>query len=266
MIDTPAKPAAPESPEPAAYPARKVWWILGGSITGAALVTGVAIFGSWSWVVSSTDEDETRTKEYDQAVDAVDVRADVGDIAFEAVDGTALEFQLKTRWLGEEPETREDWDGDVFSATGECAQGRFFGLDVDQCQTNYVLGLPAGTDATAETDVGTVSLEGVDGAVDVETGVGDVVGEDLRATSTTIESGVGSVTLEYDQVLGDIVIDAGTGDVIITVPDDGTTYDVDFEGGVGDRNIEIATDPSVQADYTIAVTSGVGSLTVRYGH
>ncbi|GAA1661381.1 hypothetical protein GCM10009830_03170 [Glycomyces endophyticus] len=265
MIDTPVKPDAPGSPDEPAASARRAWWIVGGSITGAALITSLAIFGVWAWTISSTDEHDTRTQEYDHPVSAADVKADIGDVRFEAADGTGLEFRVKTRWLGAEPDTAEDWDDDVFTATGECAQSHFFGLDVDQCQTNYTLGLPAGADAVAETGLGDITFDGLDAMIDVQTGVGDVVGDNLRATSTTVESGVGDVSLEFDQVLGDIAVDAGTGDVVITVPDDGTTYEVRYDGGVGDRNIEIATDPSAEADYVIAVTNGVGSLTVQYG-
>lgn len=268
MIDTPAKPDTPDTagaPDEPAYPHRKVWWIAGGAITGAFLLTFLAVFGAWSWAVSSDNENDTSTQEFDQAVSAAELTVDVGDVSLETAEATALEFRLETEWLGSEPETTEDWDGDVFTAEGECDSGPFFGLDVDQCQTDYTLGLPAGTDASAELGVGDISLDGLDAEIDAKTGIGDVVGEDLNATSTTVESGVGEVHLQFDQVLGDIHVDAGTGDVVIVVPDDGTTYDVRFDGGVGDEHIEIATDPSGQADYVIDVTSGVGSLTVRYG-
>jgi hypothetical protein len=187
------------------------------------------------------------TQEFDGPDDAADVTADIGDVVFEATEGAGLDYRLKTRWLGAEPDTSEDWDGDVFTAVGECGQSDFLGLDVDQCQTNYTLGLPSGADAAAET------------------GVGDVFGEHLRTTSTTVETGVGDVSLGFDEVRGDITVDAGTGDVLIIVPDDGTTYAVSYDGAIGDRNIQIATDPGADADYAITVSGVVGSLTVQYG-
>jgi hypothetical protein len=273
MIDTPAQSDkartgtadAADTPDEPAYPHRKVWWIVGGAITGALLLTFLAVFGAWSWAVSSEDESATRTEAFGQAVSAAELTVDVGEVTLEAAAGPALEFRLDTEWLGSEPETGEDWDGEVFTANGECDSSIFLGLDVDQCQTDYTLGLPAGTDASAELGIGDISLDGLDAEIDVNTGVGDIVGENLKATSTTVESGVGEVHLEFDQVLGDIRVDAGTGDVVIVVPDDGATYDVRFDGGVGDEHIEIATDPAGRADYVIDVTSGIGSLTVRYG-
>jgi hypothetical protein len=273
MIDTPVQPDTAQSgttgtadtPDEPAYPHRKVWWIVGGALTGATLLTFLAVFGTWSWAVSSEDENDTRAEEFDHAVSAADLTVDVGDVSFEAADAAALEFRLHTEWLGAEPETTEDWHGDVFTANGECDGGPLFGLDFDQCQTDYTLGLPAGADASAQLGVGDISLDGLDADIDVTTGVGDIVGENLTATSTTVESGIGEVHLEFDQVLGDINVDAGTGDVVIIVPDDGTTYDVRFDGGVGDEHIEIATDPGSRADYVIDVTGGIGSLTVQYG-
>jgi hypothetical protein len=268
MIDTPAKPAAPgaaETPVEAAYPARKAWWIVGGTLTAAALLTGLAAYGSWAWIVSSTEESDTRTQEFDRPVDTADVTADIGDVVFEATEGAGLDYRLKTRWLGAEPDTSEDWDGDVFTAVGECGQSDFLGLDVDQCQTNYTLGLPSGADAAAETGVGDITFDGLDGEIDAQSGVGDVFGEHLRTTSTTVETGVGDVSLGFDEVRGDITVDAGTGDVLIIVPDDGTTYAVSYDGAIGDRNIQIATDPGADADYAITVSGVVGSLTVQYG-
>ncbi|MEU6246750.1 hypothetical protein [Glycomyces sp. NPDC047010] len=267
MIDTPTKPAtgSPGNPDQPAYPARKVWWIVGGSITGAALVTGFAIFGAWSWVVSAEDENDSRTEQFDQAVSAVDVTTDVGDVQLDAADGTVLDFRLDAAWRGDEPDATEEWSGTKLLVRGECTDGNVLGLDVDQCQTNYTLALPAGTDATAETGVGDIRLDGLDGDIDVVAGVGSIDGADLRSTGVTVSNGVGDVDLEFDEVLGDITVDAGAGDVTITVPDDGTTFDVQIDGGVGDRDIRVATDPSVEADYVINVTSGVGTVTVKYG-
>lgn len=267
MIDTPTKPAAdsPDTPDQPAYPARKVWWIVGGSITGAALVTGFTVFGAWAWAVSNDDESATRTEEFDRAVSAVDVTADIGSIEFDAARGTALDFRLESTWRGGEPETSEEWSGDFLSVSGECDDSRLLGLDIDQCQTNYTLGLPAGADASGDVGVGDIRLDGLDGDVDVITGVGSITATNLRTTGVTVESGVGDVDLEFDAVLGDIAVDAGAGDVVITVPDDGTTYDVRVDGGVGDQDIRVATDPTADADYVIEVSSGVGTVTVKYG-
>ncbi|MEU5871914.1 DUF4097 family beta strand repeat-containing protein [Glycomyces sp. NPDC047369] len=264
MIDTPTKPAA-DTPDQPVYPARKVWWIVGGSITGAALVTGFTVFGAWAWAVSNDDENATRTEEFNRAVSAVDVTADIGDVQLDAARGTALEFRLESAWRGGEPETTEDWEGDALTVRGECDDGRLLGLDIDQCQTNYTLGLPAGAAATADTGVGDIRLDGLDGDVDAITGVGSIHGTNLRTADVTVENGVGDVDLEFDEVHGDIAIDAGAGDVVITVPDDGTTFDLQIDGGVGDQDIRIATDPNADADYVISVTSGVGSVTVKYG-
>jgi hypothetical protein len=224
----------------------------------------MSVVGVWIWTVSSPEETDSHTEEYAQVVSGVDVAVEVGDIELTAADGTSLEMVRETRWRGDEPETAESWHGEAFTAVGDCAEDLAFWPNVSECQVDYALALPSGTAAEAETSVGDIVLDGLDGAVVADTEVGDIEGNDLRATEIDVETSVGSISLEFAQVLGDINVTTDTGDVEIIVPDDGTTYSVVFESGVGSQSIDIATDASTDADYVINVTAGVGDLEVRY--
>lgn len=265
MTVTPENTTATDAPEAEGRATRKIWWIVGGTFTGALLLFAMTIAGVWLWTASSPEEKRTHTEEYPQTVSGVDVDVEIGLIELSAADGDVLEVRRDTGWRGAEPETSEGWRGDTFTAEGECDDRPLFWINIDECRVDYIMHLPAGTDAEANIDVGDIRLNGLDGEIDAETSVGAVDGEELRATSTSVETGVGSVRLAYDQVLGDISIDIGTGDAELILPDDGTTYDVRFNSGVGSQDIDIATDPSTKADYTITVSIGVGDLTVRYG-
>lgn len=265
MIDTPVKPSATEPPDLPDDSTTKAWWIVGGSITGAVLITAMAAFGVWFWAVGSPDQSFSRSQTYDRAVTAANVSTEIGTIRLEAASGNALTSSIEAKWRGAEAEYREDWNGDAFTAVGDCDETLFIGFDFDHCETNYTIGLPAGTDAVALAEVGDVRLDGLDGAIDASADVGDITGDRLSATGVSAETGVGDISLAFDQVLGDIDVHTGTGDVEIVVPDDGTTYRVVFDSGVGDQNIDIATDPAAEADRVIYVETGVGSLTVRYG-
>lgn len=265
MIATPENATATDAPETEGRTTRKIWWIVGGALTGAMVLFAMTIAGVWFWLDHSPEESRTHTAEYTQAVSGVDVDVEVGLIELSAADGDVLEVRRDTAWRGTEPETSEGWRGDTFTAEGECDDRPFSWIDIDDCKVDYIMHLPAGTDAEANIDVGDIRLNGLDGGIDAETSVGDVDGEMLRATSTSVETGVGTVRLAYEQVLGDITIEIGTGDAELILPDDSTTYDVRFDSGVGSQDIDIATDPSAKADYTITVKIGVGDLTVRYG-
>ena len=263
MIDTPEKQTTEPRSE-TQRTAKTVWWIVGGAITGTALLVALAVTGVWIWSIASPEKSETHSETYTQAVAGVDVAVEVGHIDLSASSDASLVVDRETRWRGEEPETPEVWQGDTFAAVGECDDNLVLFWDGDECEVNYTLALPAGAAAKAENSVGDITVDGLDGTIDLETGVGDIEGENLRATGTVTESSVGSVRLEFAEVRGDIDVTTSTGDVEIIVPDDGTTYDVVFSSGVGSEDIQIATDPASRADYVIAVDTSVGDLIVRY--
>ncbi|GAA2144929.1 DUF4097 family beta strand repeat-containing protein [Glycomyces algeriensis] len=263
MIDTPEKQTpAPETETQRT--ARTVWWIVGAACTGLVLLAAVAFAGVWIWSTASPVKSENRSETYTETTSGVDVTVEVGQIDLNASADGSLVVDTETRWRGEEPKPEESWNGDVFSAEGECDERLVVFWDGDDCEVNYTLALPSGAAAEAESSVGNIEMDGLDGAIDVETSVGDIEGENLRATETRAESSVGSIRLEFAEVRGDINVITSTGSVEIIVPDDGTTYDVVFESGVGTEDIDIATDPGSRADYVISVDTSVGDLTVRY--
>jgi len=263
MIDTPAKRTDDPTPEPRAYPARKIWWIVGGTLTAAVLVFTMGVAGVWIWVATSPEESYTLTEQYGPVTDA-QAEVEVGNIELESVPGPELELRTHVVWRGSEPDHTEEEYRATFLADAGCDAGLAIWGGIDECRVDYTLGLAPGTPAEVGTDVGDIRLSGVDGEIEAETSVGDIKGVDLRTTGLVAEASVGTVDLSFDQVLGDIEVTTGTGDVVIEVPDDGTTYAVVFDTGVGEQHIDIATDPGAAADRVITVTTGVGSLTVRY--
>jgi hypothetical protein len=263
MIDTPEKQTnAPQPAEPRT--ARTVWWIVGAATTGVVLLLAMAVTGVWIWSIASPEQSETHSETFTQPTAGVDVTVEVGRIALNASADGSLVVDRETRWRGEKPEAHEAWSGETFTIDGECDDRLVVFWGGDDCEVDYTLALPSGATAKAENSVGEITMDGIDGAIDVETSVGSVEGENLRASETRVESSVGSISLEYAEVRGDITVIAGTGDVEIVVPDDGTTYDVVFQSDIGSEDIAIATDPSSRADYVIRVESSVGDLTVRY--
>lgn len=262
MIDTPEKQTTEPQSETQRN-SRTVWWIVGGAITGTALLMALAVTGVWIWSIASPEKSETHSETYTREVDGVDLNVEIGSLHLSnSTDGT-LVVERETRWRGKEPDVDESWQGDTFTSRDEC-DDQFFVFWGDDCDVNYTIALPSGAEVDAENSVGEITMDGLDGAIDAEASVGDIEGENLRATETRAETSVGSVRLEFAEVRGDIEVVTSTGDVEILVPDDGTTYDVVFDSGVGTESIDIATDPSSRADYVIVVNTSVGDLTVRY--
>jgi membrane protein implicated in regulation of membrane protease activity len=263
MIDTPEKPTETLRAEPKDESGRRVWWIVGGAFTGAVLLFALTVAGVWIWVVSSPEETASHTEEYTQ-LRGVELANEIGDIELSAAEGDVLVVHRATTWRSQEPEITEDLRDDVLAVEGDCDRGPFTFFGSDQCAVEFTLLVPADVDAEIRNSVGEIHLDGLEGAIDVESNVGDVEGTKLRTASTDIDSDVGSVRLEYAQVLGDIDVSIETGDIEIIVPDDGTTYEVVVQSSIGSQDIDIATDPASSADYVIRVTSSVGDISVRY--
>ncbi|MCD0442228.1 DUF4097 family beta strand repeat-containing protein [Glycomyces sp. A-F 0318] len=264
MIDTPEKQSDTALPDEPAYPNRKVWWIVGGTLTGALLLFVMAVAGVWIWAASSPEEWTTTDERFAGPVTNADIGVDLGDIELEQASGTDVELRSHAVWRGSQPEVAEEVIGSRFTAMAACDDGWGLFSGINECRVDYTIALPAGTAAEAATEVGDIRMDGLDGDVAVETSVGDVHGVDLRTADLEVEASVGNVELEFEQVLGDITVTAGTGDVVIEVPDDGTVYAVRFDAGVGEQDIDIATDAEAKADRVISVNAGVGDLTVRY--
>lgn len=263
MIDTPEKQAEALRPNQD-HTGRNAWWVFGGITTGVVLLLSATVAGAWIWTTSSPEQSDTYNEEFAQPVAGIDVTVEIGEIQLNASDSAALVVERETRWRGNEPEPDEVWQSDTYVAVGDCDEDLVFWWDGDECEVDYTLALPSGTAAEAHNSVGDVRLNGLDGVIDVETSVGSIEGDDLRATDTTVQSSVGSIRLDFAEVRGDISVITSTGDVEIVVPDDGTTYDVQFASGVGSQDIDIATDAETRADYVINVSTGVGDLRVRY--
>ncbi|WP_460545093.1 DUF4097 family beta strand repeat-containing protein [Glycomyces halotolerans] len=254
--DTPA-------PGPGA-PTRRVWWIVGGTFTALVLVAVLAATGVWVWASATPAESDDYDKTYTRAVANVAVDLEVGAVNLAASADDAFEVRRESTWRGKEPSVSEEWtDADSWEAESDCGE-RWLHIRGGRCEVEYWLNVPAGTGADITTSVADVTVDGLDGDLRLESSVGRIDAERLRTTSTVVTSSTGDVHLAFDRVLGDITVDANVGDVVIVVPDDGTTYDVRFDSGVGESDITIATDFG-GADYLIDVSSGVGDLEVRYG-
>ena len=178
MIDTPEKQSDTAQPESPAYSARRIWWIVGGTITGAMLLFVMAVAGVWIWTASSPQDSYTLDEEYAGPVTSAEVEVEVGDIVLEGAAGTTLELNTHAEWRGSEPDTAEGVSGGVFSAEADCDSGFALWGGLDDCRVDYTVGLPAGTAADVSTDIGHIRLDGIDGDVKAEASVGDVEGVD----------------------------------------------------------------------------------------
>ena len=249
-----------------ARPGRRAWWIVGGVLTAAALLLALATAGVWIWTTATPKETDSHREVYDGPVAGIDVEVPVGTVSLTSSGGQDLEVQRDLAWKGPEPGVSEQLRADdTFEARADCDGHPIFWIGSgDTCTVDYAIDLPAGAAAEARSGVGDVHADGLDGDIHLEAAVGKVDAQNLSTTGAYVQADNGDVVLSFDEVLGDIEVVTGVGDVTILVPDDGTVYDVRSESGVGEEDIGIATDPTAEADHVITVTSGVGDIEIRY--
>jgi hypothetical protein len=127
------------------------------------------------------------------------------------------------------------------------------------CQVDHVLELPSGVAVDVALGGGFLSLYALDAPIDVAMGAGDVVGSYLRAPSSWITAGSGTVDLEYAEAPESL--DAALGDGIMALALPSGTYAASLDVGLGQLDVYgILDDPNAASGLRAAV--GEGSLSV----
>jgi hypothetical protein len=141
--------------------------------------------------------------------------------------------------------------------TAKCPNG----LLSSNCSVNYTLSVPVGVHLKLDTGDGSVSLEGIDGPVDVHSGDGSIRGIDLRSTQVTADSGDGTVSLAWAVAPDRVDLSTGDGSVNLSVPNDSGPYAIDKDTGDGSSDITVKQDP--KATQTMRLRTGDGNISVH---
>ncbi len=114
-----------------------------------------------------------------------------------------------------------------------------------------------------DTGSGDVTGRGVRGtSLRADTGSGDVELRDVRVDRINADTGSGDVTLDLSSAPSDIMVDVGSGDVEIGLPD-GFGARVEVETGSGDIHTDLSIQVSEIDDDTLKGTIGDGSGRLR---
>ncbi|THV39821.1 DUF4097 family beta strand repeat-containing protein [Glycomyces buryatensis] len=262
MTTVQSSPGDKATPAPAR---RRAWLIVGGIATGVVMLLAVAAAGGKIWSALTPERSEGDAAVYAAPVSGVQIDVEVGQVNLNASTGPDLEVSRETTWQGTEPETPEQWRADgTFEARADCGSGGWLRDRPESCAVDYEIALPPGAAAEVRTSFGNVSATGLDGVVDLRTGMGDIDARGLRSTDTTVETSAGGIGLSFAEVLSDIEAGSDVGSIVVTVPADGMTYHVDADTGIGDSAIDIDTVPAAEADYTITVETRIGDLRIQY--
>lgn len=226
--------------------------VLGGLVVMALVVVGAAsVAGSFSTrreTVRATVMEPVRTVVVDNAV---------GQVNIEVGPRPEVEVVRHTvsSWMRPGAEQRVVDDRLVLSRN--CSGGSWF----SRCNTTYDITVPVGTDLQLSTAAGRIRVRGEVGRVEADASTGEIQLSGLVAAQVAARTSTGRVSVEFAQPPEDVVAETSTGEVLVVVPDDGTTYAVDAATSVGEASVDVPQDPA--SDRSISARTSVGRVEVR---
>lgn len=188
------------------------------------------------------------------AVTALKLSSGIGDVRIRAAEpGESPKAVATDTWGLSRPSTSVSTKGGVAQLKSSCRA-----VASGVCNTDWLVVVPAGTDLTLEHGVGAINVEGVDGDVEVQTGVGDVSITESGSERVSVDMGVGAVTYEAVEPPRQVDFSLGVGDVSVRVPDS-VGYRVNTTGASEALN-NLGHDSS--SERSIRVEAGVGSISI----
>lgn len=188
--------------------------------------------------------------------DRITVAVRAGSVVFSpSVDGN-VHVTTSATFGGAPPQLDENATADGLVLDAQCAD-----VPMVKCKVRYTIALPAAfavqvrggaldiyaADLTGpiriDQDTGTITLNGVSGALDLHSNSGQVSGSNLLSPTVTTNTGSGNVTLDMAVVPTAVTVDGGTGDVSIAVPGE-VGYQVSTSSGSGHTRVGVPRDPT----------------------
>jgi hypothetical protein len=258
---------------PARSARARIVWTLVGLLLVAAIVPALALsmIGSTAYKQLSSHQRMFRTP-----ISEVTVEVSRGNITVEP--GTGTETTVSTSGVHglTYPTDEEQLVGHTLVIRSICGT-RIFN---DRCSRNYVVHLPSeaavtansgegdvrvtemGRAVSAHSDQGDVTIVGGSGTVQASSGQGTVTVSRSYASSVSVQSGQGDVTVDLLSSPNRVSAVSGQGDVTVELPKGPNSYQVKASSGEGSVSDGVDNNPA--SDRVIAASSGQGDVTVGY--
>lgn len=225
-------------------------WVVAGLLT-LVLVLGVGFLLAGPMLKQTSTSEQALPAD----ITSLAVDNDIGDVRIRTAEaGEEPRVTATTEWGLRRPDVSVDVSGGTASLDAECPSGI-----LGPCSTDWTVVLPEGADVEIDEGVGRVTIEGIDGDVDVETGVGDVRISETTAGRITADLGVGSLWVEAVEPPQHVYARVGVGGLSVQLPAT-ASYDVTASGGVGEVRNDLGSDSG--SDRTVTLEGGVGSVSL----
>jgi hypothetical protein len=224
-----------------------------------SVVAALVVAGSTTSVVSRFfHQHRVETAVYSQTLTGMSIRTTTGDVRV-AVGAPGSPVVVR-RVL--------DWSFGTASSTETVTDGRLdiaarcsIRLGVGECSVGYEVTVPPNLAVRLDSDTGDVDVTGPVGDLTASTDTGDVRIQGATSARVDASASTGDVTVELASPPRDVAAHSSTGDVLVVLPADGTSYDVRTSTSTGDATVTVPTDPG--ADRRIDASTSTGDVLVR---
>lgn len=189
-------------------------------------------------------------------------------------DEAVVDMSVTTGFLSGSVEL--DQSGETLRLVQDCP---FFNFGWG-CRGSFVVTVPPASTVSGDNSNGTISLTGLDGAVEVvtsngavsiddvssdvtiHTSNGPVSGADLASPRFEASTSNGRIDVIFIESPMQVALDSNNGDIDLVLPSDAPPYAMRTSTSNGEVITEVRTDPA--ASETIDIETSNGDITVRY--
>ena len=233
--------------------------------TAGVVVVALAIF---------FPEEDQATIPVTERVRSVEVDVEAGRVLVAAGATDATTITRTRRYLRGVPITSEEFSQGVLKIRSECRRWVTFGCEVD-----YRIEVPGNVAVRVRVEHGPVSVEGIGGMVEVETGAGAVElirtqgpvkvttsaghvdGEDLSADFLDATTGAGRIRLAMARPPGRLGLKTGAGNIDVGLPPADGGYRVAADADAG--KVEVSVDENPGGNRAVIANSGAGRIRIH---
>lgn len=247
----------PLSPAPTRPPTP--WWAYVTTVVGIVVVVTLVVGGATAAAVAMSTTVTTGTIAAD-GVQRLRLEAVTGAVTVRTDESMGDRVEIRTRAVTtwQEPELVREQDGDLLTVGLECPRQGW----LNRCEGAFEVVMAPGTDLETDLVTGGVEATGLAGGVDLRVVTGAV---DLRRTvapEVAVDVTTGGMVLDFAEPPTSVLANADVGAISVSVPDDGTAYDVAVTSGVGGEDVQVET--AATSDNVMQLSTSVGGVEVRY--
>ena len=297
MTFEPGSPEAKaEAERQAAAARRRSPWTGPVRVVTVAVGIGVIAMGTTSAITQFATRMKTESLTVTDRITSMKVDVDAGDVLIrDGAPQDPIAIEVHTTSSLSDPRWTHSVENGALALTGGCSGGWL----VYTCSVDYEIVVPPDVKVEVRTGSGDTTITGLSGATKVRTGSGDIRlgtigGEieartgsgDLRATQldsaraelrtgsgdlsadftartsqVRAQTGSGDIWTTFSVAPSSVEVRTGSGDAGVSVPQDGTSYDVTGQTGAGDRKIDV---PTGSTKNRISASTGSGDVHIGF--